>query len=395
MERAWDVVIIGAGPAGSTAAATLAPLGHSVLLLDRHSFPREKVCGDGLIPDALTSLRSLGLYDRVKRLGHSVDHLTVVSPAGIHVEIPAECITLRREKLDTLILEHAISRGSTFVKARIERVQQEERGGVRALVAPTGELIHARVAIIATGANVELLVPLGMVVQQRANGMATRCYVRSPVEIDRLIVSFEKEAAPGYGWIFPMGGGEYNVGCGIFYDDERCAKVNLRQTFESFTAAKVARSLMTGADSITPLRGARLRAGLGGAVLFNGGSVIAIGETIGSTYPFTGEGIGKAMETAMLAAQQVHLALEQGDTEPLSLLPALVEEQLSPRYLGYRVAQRWISKPWLTDLLAARICRSPHLTRAAAGIINETTDPRTVFTWRTLLPDWMRIGRWG
>jgi len=394
-DRTWDVLVVGAGPAGSTAAALLASLGHSVLLLDRHRFPREKACGDALMPDALNSLRSLGLYDEVKRLGHSANQLTVLSPAGIRVEVPAECITLRREQLDALILEEAISRGSTFTVAQVERVYQDEAGGVAVSLAASGERIYARTGVIATGASVELLNNLGMLTRSRANGIAARCYVKSTVEIDELIVSYESAITPGYGWIFPMGDQEYNVGCGVFYEDDTFKKVNLREVFHSFTTSvTVARPLMAAAESITRLSGARLRAGLGGALLHNGGNVVAIGETVGATYPFTGEGIGKAMETGSLAANQIHLALEQGNVEPLRELPSMVDELLAPRYLGYHAAQRWLSKPWLNNLVAARIRKSTNLRSAVAGILNETTDPRTVFTWRTLLPDWVRrVGR--
>ena len=63
-----DVLVVGAGPAGSASARQLALAGHSVLLVDQHDFPREKVCGDGLIPDAHAALRRLGVYDEVAQL---------------------------------------------------------------------------------------------------------------------------------------------------------------------------------------------------------------------------------------------------------------------------------------------------------------------------------------
>jgi hypothetical protein len=96
------------------------------------------------------------------------------------------------------------------------------------------------------------------------------------------------------------------------------------------------------------------------------------------------------MQTGSLAALQVHSALLETSLEPLRQFESLVHEHLTPRYLGYEVAQRWISKPWLSDLIAARIRSSLNLQRMAAGIINEATDPRDVFTWRTLLPQWTR-----
>ncbi|UCG85234.1 MAG: geranylgeranyl reductase family protein [Gemmatimonadota bacterium] len=387
----WDVVVVGAGPAGATAAAHLASFGHTVLLLDKHRFPRDKVCGDGLIPDALKSLRDLGLYETIRREGHCVDKIVVLSPSGIRVEIDAQCVTLKRRQLDKLIVDEAVARGATFAAMLVHRIRQDADGSVYADTADPDTRIHARLAILATGADVTLLEGLSMLGRRAPSGIAARCYVRSPVQVDELVVSFDRSIAPGYAWIFPLGGDEYNVGCGVFFDGRKGKTVNLRDEFSTFTSkVTIARLLMDRAESIDALRGARIRSGLSGSSLHNGGSVISIGEAVGATYPFTGEGVGKAMETGSLAALQVHAALEQSSLDPLRRFPSLVDERLMPRYLGYKVAQRWISRPWLCDLIAARIRSSRSLQGLAAGIINEATDPRDIFTWRTLLPQWSR-----
>ena len=390
--RVWDVIVAGAGPAGSTAAYHLASAGHTVLLVDRHEFPREKVCGDALIPDALNSLRTLGLYNAVRALGHCVNRLTAFSPSRLPVRVDAECITLRRELLDALIAEKAIAQGTTFRVGAVASIRQKIGGGVTVTFHGSERRAQARVAILATGANVSLLENLGVVQRPTPSGLALRCYVRSAHIIDDLIISFDRSITPGYAWIFPMGNREYNVGCGVFYNGTRKNKINLREAFSAFmTHFPVARSLMSKAESATPLRGAMLRSGLEGAARScNGGSIVSIGETIGATYPFTGEGIGKAMETAALAARQIDYALQRDDPEPIGRIPRLIEEQLASRYVGYQVAQRWLSRPWLYDLVAIRIRSSRRLQDAAAGILNETTDPGAVFCWRTLLPTWAR-----
>ena len=389
--KLWDVLIVGAGPAGATAAAYLASFGHTVLLLDRHRFPREKVCGDGLIPDALMSLRALGLYEIVRRQGHCIDNILVLSPSGIRVQIRAQCVTLKRRRLDKLILDEAVARGAAFRTASVERVRQAADGSVYADATGSDIHIRARIGILATGADVALLEDLRMLGRRGHSGIAARCYVRSPVKIEELVVSFDRSIAPGYAWIFPLGGDEYNVGCGVFFNERRGRKVNLRDAFNTFASkVTIARTLLDRAKSIGPLRGARIRSGLAGSSFHNDASILSIGEAVGATYPFTGEGIGKAMQTGSLAALQVHSALVKSSLEPLSQFQSLVHEHLMPRYFGYEVAQRWISKPWMSDLIAARIRSSINLQRMAAGIINEATDPRDVFTWRTLLPQWTR-----
>ncbi|KPJ95997.1 MAG: hypothetical protein AMS18_01835 [Gemmatimonas sp. SG8_17] len=390
-DRQWDVVVIGAGPAGATAAAHLASNGHAVLILDRHPFPREKVCGDALIPDALHALRTLGLLETVLREGNSVDHLAVLSPSGIRVKIPAKCVTLRREVLDALILTRAIASGATFRVAAVDRLLQRAGGGVVVSVKNSEVTVHARIAILATGADVSLLGKLGMVERPAPSALALRCYAESSLEINELIVSFDRSVIPGYAWIFPMGKRQYNMGCGVFYGERRRRTMNLRDAFTRFvTKAKIARDLLQQGQLLTRLRGARIRAGLAGTEIYSGASILSIGEAIGATYPFTGEGIGKAMETGVLAAGQIHRALDKGDSAPLRELSGLIERELAPRYVGYRTAQRWLARPWLLDLLAARLRYSTALREAAGGILDETTNPQKVFSWLTLLPTWRR-----
>ena len=113
--------------------------------------------------------------------------------------------------------------------------------------------------------------------------------------------------------------------------------------------------------------------------------ILAIGEAIGATFPSTGEGIGKAMETAELAAEVIHDALRSGDLSRLRRFSTRLEERLRFRYLGYEIAERGLSKPWLHDLVARRARTSRSLQESIAGIINETIDPRTVYSWRGIL----------
>jgi len=112
--------------------------------------------------------------------------------------------------------------------------------------------------------------------------------------------------------------------------------------------------------------------------------VVAVGEQIGTTYPFTGEGIGKAMETGEMAAEQVSAFLD-GDARALDAYAERVERDLRPRYHGYEVAQRWLARPWLNDLLSWRMRRGRWLREAAQGVVAETVDPARVFSWRGLL----------
>jgi geranylgeranyl reductase family protein len=383
--RQWDVAIVGAGPAGTTAARLLAKQGHAVLLLDRARFPRDKVCGDGLIPDALNCLKRLGLYDEARKVAHRVDTLSVYSPAGIRIDIPGEFLTVRRFTLDALLVQGAIDGGATFHVASVvgidstaDRVQLTTRDGLT---------VTATVGIVATGADTSLLGPDSTPRSFAPSGVALRCYVRSPVVIDRLIISYDRSIVPGYAWIFPLGDGLYNVGCGIFHRHQQKRRVNLRETFATFIETiPDACNLWRSRRSATRLVGARLRCGLDASIAYDGARVLAIGEVIATTYPFTGEGIGKAMETGEIAAASVAESLRHGTTDALADFPEILQQQLAPRYHGYQVAQNWIARRWLADLVARRVRRSPSLARAAAGIVSEAEDPRALFSLRAILP---------
>jgi flavin-dependent dehydrogenase len=155
----------------------------------------------------------------------------------------------------------------------------------------------------------------------------------------------------------------------------------LREVFHQFVENfPLAADIVRRADTTAPLRGAMLRCGLTGSVLKGPGSILVLGESIGSTFPFTGEGIGKAMETGELAAEVAHQALVDSDFEILNVFPERVERELKPKFLGYKIAEDWFSKPWLNDFVARRIRKSRFLQDAITGLVNETVDPRKIFS---------------
>lgn len=378
----WDAVVVGAGPAGAVAALHLAAAGRRVLLLDRREFPREKTCGDGLLPDAVRALERAGVWDEVRARAFRSDTARFFSPARIEVSIPGEFYTLERRLLDALLVAAAERRGAVRRVAHVERLRAHADGVE--LEVRGGPPVGAWVVIVATGADVSLLEPLGMVRRAAPSAVAVRRYLRSDAQLDELVFSFDRASLPGYGWIFPLGGGLYNLGCGIFGRRARAA-VNPRALFDRFLQDfPLARELVGRGEFTGPLRGARLRCGLHGVSPLGAERVLVAGETLGATFPFSGEGIGKAMETGELAAAAVERALRAGETTALAAYPAAVE-RLRPRYRGYEVAERWLAHRWLADLLARQARRSARLRGAVAGIVAEEVDPREVFSLRALL----------
>jgi menaquinone-9 beta-reductase len=379
--REWDLVVAGAGPAGATAAAHVARAGHRVLLLDRHGFPRDKVCGDGLIADTLGALERLSALPSVRARARAVPRTSIYSASRHRIEIDGEFLTLKRRDLDAIVASRAVEDGAVMASGTVTDVRPDRAGVTVRLTGTDAPPIRARYAVIATGADGLLTRRAGRATASTPSAVAVRCYVRSTFDVDRLVISYDRDIVPGYAWIFPLRDGEYNVGCGVFYRNGVKGDVNLRNMFDRFvTTFPDARELMAKATTTTPLKGAPLRCGLIGLGAPQRPRVLAIGETVGTTFPFTGEGIGKAMETGELAAESLREALASDDPQRLDRFTLTARRILEPKYVGYHAAERWLSRPWVTDLLVRRAQRSRFLRDALSGILNETIDPRTVFS---------------
>jgi len=382
--RCWDVAVVGAGPAGATAAAHLARDGHRVLLLDRQGFPREKVCGDGLIADTIAALGRLGALDAVRQRAFRATVTSIYSPSRIRVDLPGESLTIKRLELDALLVRRALEDGATVAHGRVVDVRPTQEL-VNVIVAGAARPIPARFVVLATGADLRLSSRLRSAPEDAPSGIALRCYVRSPERLDRLVISYDRAIVPGYAWIFPLRDGEFNIGCGVFFGQQDQGSYNLRSIFDRFMGTfPEAQAILARASERTSLKGARLRCGLRHAGYAAGPRVLTIGESLGATFPFTGEGIGKAMETGELAADTLRHALHRDDSQAIASFGERLTQALSTRYIGYRAAERWLSRPWLNDLIARRVQRSRFLQEAAAGVLNETIDPRIIFSMRGL-----------
>ena len=380
-DQNWDVVIIGAGPAGAIAAVHLAAADHNVLLLDKKQFPREKICGDGLLPDALRCLDTAGLGQGVREHGYVMHKVGLFSPSGINVEVPGTYITLKRYLLDTMVARQAVEAGAVFACGNVDQIVVEADESVSFSLKKNEKKHKARIAIVATGAQVGLLKKTGGFVAKPPGGFALRCYVQSSFDLDHMVISVDKDIAPGYAWIFPMGNHEYNLGCGIVQKYLANPPMNLKKVYHNFVNEfPLARKLMQNGANTGPLRGATLRGAFEGVHPYIKGPIIVIGESIGTTLPFLAEGIGKAMESGELAAEIVHTALASGDIEKLRAYSERLSNEFKPRYRAYQIAQAWIAKPWLADFLIRRAQKSKYLTDMFSGIIAETHAPTDFFS---------------
>lgn len=386
----WDVAIVGAGPAGATAATYLARSGHKVLLLDKENFPRDKVCGDGLIADSLRCLGRMGLLLEVESKGRIVPYMSYYSPSRIRIDTYSKMVAIKRLYLDNIIVQEAVRSGATLKRANVFKIEQNE-DGVSIDVTEFANPILAKTCILATGAHITLGKKIGIVNDARPNAVAVRCYVKSPVVVDRLVFSYDKEIIPGYGWIFPLPNGEFNIGCGVLRDQVVTENLNLHRVFDRFISIfPLAKEIMNKATEKTKLVGAPLRCGLVGVSVPRVGRIISIGESISTTFPFTGEGIGKAMESAEMAASIINKYLVSGDSNLLAEYDSLIKNKLEPKYQGYRKAEKWLSKAWINDFLARRAQKSQYIRDCLAGLLEEKIDPRDLFSVGGVLSSFLK-----
>jgi geranylgeranyl reductase family protein len=397
-EITTDILVIGAGPAGTAAARALALQGREVLLVDRCEFPRDKVCGDGLIPDALRALERLGVLEPILAESRRLATIRVYAPNGTHMCAGVDFACLPRRRLDALMRDASISAGATFLAPYEALEPLEEDGsvaGARFTSCNGGAALAVRAShtILATGAAVAPLERFSVCQRRSASAVAARFYVRAPHDLaaqtQHFSISFDRGIAPGYGWIFPGPDRVFNVGVGYFGDGKRrYAESNLRAMLARFVATfPPAREMMTVSERLTDIRGAPLRTSLAGSALSRPG-LLVIGDACGATYALTGEGIGKAIETGMIAAEilgEARAGSHAARARAAALYAATVTTQLKPRFQAYMAAQRWLRHPAVHNFFAWRGRSSRYVVEQLQHLLRDTGDPAELLSLRGML----------
>ncbi len=358
----FDVLVVGAGPSGASAAFWLATLGHRVVMVDKKRFPREKTCGDGLTPRAVRQLHDMGLaerltefqrFDGLRSIGHGVT-LELAWPD--HPDFPPYGYVVRRSELDDMVAQRAVKAGATLWPATEATEPLVENGLVTGAIvhdkdAGTTRAVRARYVIVADGANSRFGRALGTARDRTYPlGMAIRGYFTSPLHDDPWIESHldirdrDGNHLPGYGWIFPVGDGTVNVGVGLLSTFTGWKNVNTSHLMDAFCATAPERWGISPETATCAPTGGRLPTG-GSVMPRVGPTYLVVGDAAGSVNPFNGEGISLAYETGRLAADAVDLALLTGDRLALETYSQRLDEVYGLYFKVARTFVRAIGNP--------------------------------------------------
>ena len=331
-ERERDVIVVGAGPSGATAAATLAQKGYDVLLLDRYDFPRDKTCGDGIPAGAIEIMVRLGMGDKIKEAidrgeFYLVDKLRIYSPKGKMIQASLKegdeggrSYVAPRMYFDAVIQQQAVELGAEFKQGLVKGplIENGRVVGVQAQLNGHIQDVRSKVVIGADGVTSSIARVLRPKEKQHVDShraVALRAYIHdieeNPHEVEFYLYD---EVLPGYAWIFNAGKNMANIGLGMRLDVFRKKSYDLKKMLQDFLEMPPIKSRLKDGGKLEGVRTWQLNFGSQKRLQHAFDGALLIGDAAGFINPLTGGGIHNGMISAGLAGQTIDDALQKGNT---------------------------------------------------------------------------------
>ena len=427
-----DVIVVGAGPGGSSAAYHLARAGLDVLLLEKSTFPREKVCGDGLTPRAVKQLVGMGITLEPADGWFPNKGIRIIG-GGVRIELdwpelssyPGFGLVRTRRGFDEIVARAAQGAGARLAEGVTVTgpVLDEETGRITGVTvrdtaaagqardgaatgdgvvtsdgAATGDRVatddgaaggertyRARLVVAADGNSSRLSLAMGLRKRDdRPLGVAIRTYYTSPRHDDDYLETWLElrdgnALLPGYGWIFGIGDGTSNVGLGLLNTSASFGHTDYRAMLRNWLATMPAEWGFTEETRVAPVRGAALPMGFNRTPHYTRG-LLLVGDAGGMVNPFNGEGISTAMESGEIAAQVIIQALARPDQASTELALQGYPQALKDAYGGYYTLGRKfvgaIGHPWFMQFATRHGLPRPALMRFTMKLLANLTEPR-------------------
>ena len=389
-----DVVIVGAGPAGSALAYYLATAGIDVLVLEKASFPREKVCGDGLTPRAVKALTAMGV-PIAERDGWLRNKGLRIIGGGGRIELdwpdlssyPGYGLVRTRTDFDQILARHAQKAGARLLEGvnATGPVLDDRTGRITGVTAKDGRQFRGRLVVAADGNSSRLSVAMGLHKRDdRPLGVAVRTYYTSPRHDDNYLEAWldlwdGNSLLPGYGWIFGMGDGTSNVGLGLLNTSKGFGDIDYRDLLRRWLAAMPAEWGFSEENRTQPVRGAALPMCFNRTPHYTRG-LLLVGDAGGMVNPFNGEGIGYALESGEIAARVIAQALARPTAASSERVLQTYPRQLKDAYGGYytlgRVFVELIGKPSFMRFATRHGVKRPYIMRFTMKFLGNLTETR-------------------
>ncbi|WP_424528573.1 geranylgeranyl reductase family protein [Sphaerisporangium viridialbum] len=394
-----DIIVVGAGPAGSTTAFYLAQAGFDVLLLEKTRFPREKVCGDGLTPRAVKELIAMGVD--IDAPGWIRNKGLRAVGGGMRLELawpelssfPDFGLVRTRLDFDQILADNAERGGVRVLQGvNVTGPVLDPRGGhiVGVTAKLDGEPVtyRSRLVVAADGNSTRLSLSMGLHKRtDRPMGVAVRTYYTSPRHDDDWLETWlelwdtepdgSSRLLPGYGWVFGVGDGTSNVGLGLLNTSDAFQNIDYRDLLRRWVKNMPSEWGFSEESMTGPIRGAALPMAFNRQPHYTRGLVL-VGDAGGMINPFNGEGIAYAMETGRIAADTIVTALSGTTPAQRERVLRAYPQTLKDAYGGYftlgRLFVEAIGKPGVMGFLTRHGLPHPTLMRFALKLLANLTD---------------------